>query len=132
VQPDFDRHGRHEVIIARHHLGKPAKVCFASLSLRGGPDRRRQAGLREQRDQGQARQQASNNTKEQFANSPDLKSELLNAIMGALDAHTAMSRQALNSPTVQSGMKDILLNYAGLWEALRERAMGPPGPEAKT
>ena len=34
------------------------------------------------------RQQAANNTKEQFANSPDLKTELLNAIMGALDAHT--------------------------------------------
>jgi type I restriction enzyme, R subunit len=47
--------------------------------------------------------------------------------MGALDAHTAMSRQALNSATVQSGMKDILLNYAGLWEALRERASGPAG-----
>ena len=43
------------------------------------------------------RQQAANNTKEQFANSPDLDSELLNAIMGALDAHTAMSTQALNS-----------------------------------
>ena len=43
------------------------------------------------------RQQAANNTKEQFANSPDLKTELLNAIMGALDAHTAMSTQALNS-----------------------------------
>ncbi len=68
------------------------------------------------------RQQAANNTKEQFANSPDLKSELLNAIMGALDAHTAMSTQALNSPTVQSGMKDILLNHARLWEMLRERA----------
>jgi type I restriction enzyme, R subunit len=66
------------------------------------------------------RQQASNNTKEQFANSPDLKSELLNAIMGALDAHTVMSTQALNSPTVQEGMKDILLNHAGLWETLRE------------
>ena len=37
------------------------------------------------------RQQAASNTKEQFANSPDLKTELLNAIMGALDAHTAMS-----------------------------------------
>src|SRR5687767_5196445 len=32
-------------------------------------------------------QQARNNSKEQFANSPDLKTELLNAIMGALDAH---------------------------------------------
>jgi type I restriction enzyme R subunit len=65
------------------------------------------------------RQQATNNSKEQFANSPDLKTELLNAIMGALDAHTLMSTQALNSPAVQSGMKDILLNHAGLYEMLR-------------
>jgi type I restriction enzyme R subunit len=68
------------------------------------------------------RQQAANNTKEQFANSPDLKTELLNAIMGALDAHTSMSTQALNSPTVQSGIKDILLNHAGLYETLRAKA----------
>lgn len=70
------------------------------------------------------RQQAASNTKEQFANSPDLKTELLNAIMSALDAHTLMSTQALNSPTVQSGMKDILLNHAGLWETLRAKAAG--------
>jgi type I restriction enzyme R subunit len=67
------------------------------------------------------RQQATNNTKEQFANSPDLKSELLNAIMGALDAHTLMSTQALNSTTVQNGMKDILLNQAKLYESLRSK-----------
>ena len=67
------------------------------------------------------RQQATNNTKEQFANSPDLKTELLNAIMGALDAHTLMSTQALNSETVQRGLKDILLNNAGLWETLRAK-----------
>ena len=65
------------------------------------------------------RQQATNNTKEQFANSPDLKSELLNAIMGALDAHNAMSTQALNSEGVQQGLKDVLLNNAGLYESLR-------------
>jgi type I restriction enzyme R subunit len=65
------------------------------------------------------RQQAANNTKEQFANSPDLQNELMNAIMGALDAHTTMSTQALNSPAVQSGLRDVLLNHAGLWEALR-------------
>jgi type I restriction enzyme, R subunit len=65
------------------------------------------------------RQQATNNTKEQFANSPDLKHELLNAIMGALDAHTSMSTQALNSEVVQKGLKDILLNNAGLYESLR-------------
>jgi type I restriction enzyme R subunit len=70
------------------------------------------------------RQQATNNTKEQFANSPDLNSELLNAIMGALDAHTSMSTQALNSETVQRGIKDILLNNAGLYETLRARAVG--------
>ena len=68
------------------------------------------------------RQQATNNTKEQFANSPDLKTELLNAIMGALDAHTLMSTQALNSAVVQSGMKDILLNHARLYESLRAEA----------
>ena len=68
------------------------------------------------------RQQATNNTKEQFANSPDLKTELLNAIMGAQDAHTLMSTQALNSSAVQGGLKDILLNHAHLYEMLRERA----------
>ena len=67
------------------------------------------------------RQQATNNTKEQFANSPDLKNALLNAIMEALDAHTVMSTQALNSPSIQNGMKDILLNHAGLWESLRDK-----------
>lgn len=67
------------------------------------------------------RQQATNNTKEQFANSPDLKTELLNAIMGALDAHTLMSTQALNSVIIQGGLKDILLNHVHLYEALRER-----------
>ena len=34
--------------------------------------------------------------------------------MGALDAHTTMSTQALNSVAVQDGMTDILLNHAGL------------------
>ncbi|MGC4083668.1 MAG: type I restriction endonuclease [Vicinamibacterales bacterium] len=68
-------------------------------------------------------QQAANNTKEQFANSPDLNSELLNAIMSAFDAHTTMSTQALNSDAVRDGMKDVLLNYVGLFEALRARAV---------
>ena len=67
-------------------------------------------------------QQAANNTKEQFANSPDLQNEIMNAIIDALDAHTLMSTQALNSETVRGGIKDILLNHAQLWEALRARA----------
>lgn len=68
------------------------------------------------------RQQATNNTKEQFANSPDLKTELINAIIGALEAHTAMSTQALDSETVRAGLKDVLLNQAGLYETLRANA----------
>ena len=58
------------------------------------------------------KQQAINNTKEQFANSPDLKTELMNAIIGALEAHTAMSTQALESETVRDGLKDVLLGPA--------------------
>jgi len=67
-------------------------------------------------------QQASNNSKEQFGNSPDLNTEIDNAIMGALDAHTTMSTQALNSEAVRRGIKDILLNNVGLYEALRDAA----------
>ena len=67
-------------------------------------------------------QQAASNSKEQFANSPDLKRELLNAIISALDAHTAMSTQALNSEAVQRGLQDILLNHSDLYESLRGRA----------
>lgn len=65
------------------------------------------------------KQQAANNTKEQFANSPDLKTELMNAIMEALEAHTAMSTQALGSEAVRNGLKDVLLGPAQLYETLR-------------
>jgi type I restriction enzyme R subunit len=67
-------------------------------------------------------EQASNNTKEQFANSPDLAAELLNAIMDALAAHTTMSKQALDSERVRTGLKDTLLGPAQLYEALRAKA----------
>lgn len=66
-------------------------------------------------------QQAASNSKEQFANSPDLKDALLHAIMDALDAHTTMSSQALGSERVRDGLKDILLGPAQLYEALRAR-----------
>lgn len=67
-------------------------------------------------------QQAVNNSKEQFANSPDLTQALLHAIMDALDAHTTMSSQALGSERVREGLKDVLLGPAMLYEALRARA----------
>ena len=59
------------------------------------------------------------NTKEQFANSPDLAHEIMNAVMDALAAHTSMSKQALDSERVRTGLKDILLGPAQLYEALR-------------
>ena len=67
-------------------------------------------------------QQATNNTKEQFSNSPDLSNAILNAIMDALDAHSTMSRQALDSERVRAGLKDVLLGPAQLYEALRQQA----------
>jgi type I restriction enzyme R subunit len=67
------------------------------------------------------RQQAAANSKEQFANSPDFGTELMEAIMGALDAHQAMSSQALNSAVVRDGIKTILLNHTNLYENLRNQ-----------
>ncbi len=68
--------------------------------------------------------QASNNTKAQFANSPTLSKEIMNAVMDALEAHTTMSKQAIDSEKVREGLKDVLLGPAQLYEALR--AKGEP------
>ena len=68
-------------------------------------------------------QQAMNNSKGQFANSPNLTSEIMNAIMDALAAHGTMSRQALDSEKVRAGLKDILLGPAQLYEALRDKGV---------
>ena len=64
-------------------------------------------------------QQARSNTKEQFATSPDLANALINAIIDAFAAHGTMSKQALDSERVRSGLKDILLGPAQLYESLR-------------
>ncbi len=68
--------------------------------------------------------QARNNTKAQFANSPTLRDEMMNAIMDALAAHQAMSKQALDSQRVRDDMKDVLLGPGQLYEALRDRGDG--------
>lgn len=65
--------------------------------------------------------QARNNTKEQFSSSPDLASEILNAVMDTLAAHTTMSQQALDSQKVREGLKDVLLGPARLYESLRDQ-----------
>ena len=67
-------------------------------------------------------QQASNNSAEQFAGSPDIDTVLGDALIEALDAHTLMSTQALNSAQVRRGIKDVLLNHLGLWQRLREKS----------
>ena len=67
-------------------------------------------------------QQAASSSKEQFANSAELQSELTNSIINALDAHPAMASKALNNAALQLDFMDLLLNQAGLWEGLRERA----------
>ena len=41
--------------------------------------------------------------------------------MDALAAHSTMSRQALDSERVRTGLKDVLLGPAMLYEALRAR-----------
>lgn len=64
-------------------------------------------------------QQAANNTKEQFSNSPDLSNAIMDAIIGAFEAHSTMSKQALDSEKVRTGLKDVLLGPARLYEALR-------------
>jgi type I restriction enzyme R subunit len=69
-------------------------------------------------------EQAANNTKEQFAASPDLANEILGAVMDALTAHTAMSKQALESEKLRTDMKDVLLGAGKLWEGLRAKAAG--------
>jgi type I restriction enzyme, R subunit len=72
-------------------------------------------------------QQAANNSKEQFANSPDLKIELQNSVIASMDAHSTMSTQALNSPVVLRGILDVLLNHSRLYEELRARAKPDTG-----
>ncbi|RDD72754.1 type I restriction endonuclease subunit R [Paracoccus versutus] len=67
-------------------------------------------------------QQAGSNQKEQFDNSPVLKAAIMDAVIGALDAHSAMSRQALESQAIRDGLKAALMGPGRLYEALRERA----------
>lgn len=69
-------------------------------------------------------QQAANNTKEQFASSPDLTSEILSAILESMDAQSELSKRALNSEPIREGLKRILLTQLGLYEGLRARGRG--------
>ena len=65
--------------------------------------------------------QASSNTKEQFAGSPDLFSETQSAIMGAMKDHQDLASQALASKLIQAKLIEILLSHSSLYEDLRAR-----------
>jgi len=68
--------------------------------------------------------QAANNSKEQFANSPDLKRELVNAVIDSMDVQSELSTRALNSTQIQEGLLSVLLNHLNLYEKLRARSAG--------
>jgi type I restriction enzyme R subunit len=75
-------------------------------------------------------QQATNNTKEQFANSPALSKAILDAVIDAFEAHTSMSKQALDSAKVRDGLKDVLLGPGQLYESLRHKGETEQAPSA--
>jgi len=66
-------------------------------------------------------EQATNNSKEQFSNSPALTQAILDAIIDAFEVHSAMSKQALDSAQVRDRLKDVLLGPGQLYEALRNK-----------
>lgn len=66
-------------------------------------------------------QQANHNSKQQFSNSPALKQAIVDAIIDAFDAHSAMSKQALDSDRVRDGLREILLGPGQLYETLRAK-----------
>ena len=63
-----------------------------------------------------------NNSTEEFANSPDLTSEILAAVMESMDAQSELSTRALNSGEIRDGLKSLLLERLDLYEKLRARA----------
>jgi type I restriction enzyme R subunit len=66
-------------------------------------------------------QQATHNSKQQFSNSPSLTQAILDAIIDAFEAHSTMSKQALDSSQVRDGLKDVLLGPGQLYETLRSK-----------
>jgi type I restriction enzyme R subunit len=72
------------------------------------------------------REQAANNSKEQFINSPDLSSEQTNAVINAMDAHAALSALLLNSPERAAKLLALLIDKGQLYELLRGETAAAP------
>jgi type I restriction enzyme R subunit len=64
-------------------------------------------------------EQARHNIKAQFANSPTLMDEMVNAIVASMEAHKTIGEQALSSAKIRKGLVDILLGPAVLYDSLR-------------
>ena len=75
-------------------------------------------------ESGRLVEQAQNNSREQFNNSPDLLKILLDAAMDAESAHTLMSRQTPGSAGMQRDLLSIIVHQGRLWERLRAKASG--------
>jgi len=67
-------------------------------------------------------QQAANNSKEQFASSPDLTRIFVDTLIDTHSAQSNLSLQALNSEQIQRELLHLLLGPVRLYEALRDRA----------
>lgn len=67
-------------------------------------------------------QQAANNSKEQFASSPDLTRVFIDALIDSHSAQSNLSLQALNSEQIQREVINLLLGPARLYETLRGQA----------
>jgi hypothetical protein len=75
-------------------------------------------------------QQANHNIKEQFSNSPALTQAILDAIIDAFEAHTTMSKQALDSEQARDGLKEVLsldrVSFMRLFAGNRRRQQRAP------
>jgi type I restriction enzyme R subunit len=70
--------------------------------------------------------QAQANTEAQFLASPSLKPAVTNALIDTMDAHQALSHEALNSQAIQEDLLAMYLRH-GLYNRLRAAGGSTPG-----
>ena len=66
-------------------------------------------------------QQALNNTRDQFAESPDLERLFIDALIDSAEAQSKLDLAALKDKRIQTELLGLLLGPIGLYDALRER-----------
>ena len=72
-------------------------------------------------DSRKLQKQARKVSKEELRRSPDLWLTSQNAYMDALEAHSSMSRQAINNIYIQEKVINLLIDNFNLWEDLRKQ-----------